>query len=88
MNFKEFLESADPGSKTGLYPLGYGGIGLYPPAWYITRSADAIYYYTIDKRIYKSKDDGDFDISHLKGDCPHKLNNGESGTWSISRIKK
>jgi hypothetical protein len=40
MNFKEWLikESSNPGSKTGLYPLGYGGIGLYPPQWYTTRS--------------------------------------------------
>lgn len=88
MNFKEFLESSNPGSKTGLYPMGYGGVGLYPPSWYITRSADAIYYLTIDERIYKSQDGGDFDISHLKGNCPTKLNNGENGIWRISHIKK
>lgn len=85
MNFKEFLESADPGSKTGLYPLGYGGIGLYPPAWYITRSADAIYYYTIDERIYKSKDGGDFNIKHLPGK-QIKQNSGDGGTWNIKNI--
>ena len=30
-------------SKTGLYPLGYGGIGLYPDADYLTHAADAIF---------------------------------------------
>lgn len=89
MNFKEWLlkEGSNPGAKTGLYPLGYGGIGLYPTAWYPTRSADAIYYLSIDERIYKSKDGGQFSISHLHPKAPNKMNKGENGTWNISHLK-
>lgn len=89
MNFKEWLikEGSNPGAKTGLYPLGYGGVGLYPPSWYPTRSADAIYYLTIDERIYKGKDGGPFDITHLRPKSPEKMNKGESGLWNISHLK-
>lgn len=88
MNFKEWLikEGSNPGSKTGLYPLGYGGIGLYPPAWYPTRSADAIFYLSIDERIYKSKESGQFDISHIPGKVNTKLNSGENGVWDIKHL--
>ena len=89
MNFKEWLlkEGSNPGSKTGLYPLGYGGIGLYPPSWYTTRSADAIFYLSIDERIYKGQDGGNFNIKNLPGDFPKKQNSGEDGIWKISHIK-
>lgn len=80
MEFKEWLiisENSNPGAKTGLYPLGYGGIGLYPPQWYITRSADAIFYLSSDDRIYNFK--------------THKmvnkyLNSGDGGLWNIKHI--
>lgn len=89
MNFKEWLmsEGSNPGAKTGLYPLGYGGIGLYPPQWYPTRSADAIFYMSIDERIYKGKDGGKFDITHLKPKSNEELNSGEEGLWDISKLK-
>lgn len=89
MNFKEWLikEGSNPGSKTGLYPLGYGGIGLYPTAWYPTRSADAIFYMSIDDRIYKGEDGGKFNINHLPGKPPQKMNSGEQGLWKIDHIK-
>lgn len=85
MNFKEWLfsEGSNPGAKTGLYPLGYGGIGLYPPQWYLTRSADAIFYLTIDERIYKAKEN----LRHIPGSVPKTMNGGEGGTWSISHIQ-
>jgi len=83
---KSVLEGTNPGAKTGLYPLGYGGIGLYPPQWYPTRSADAIFYLSIDDRIYKSKDGGSFDITHLPGKVNNSLNRGEDGVWNISHI--
>lgn len=80
MNFKEWLliEGSNPGSKTGLYPTGYGGIGLYPPQWYLTRSADAIFYLSVDDRIYNFKN--------------HKLQNkylnfGDKGLWDISKLE-
>lgn len=89
MNFKEWLlnERSNTSGKTGLYPLGYGGIGLFPPQWYLTRSADAIFYLSIDDRIYKSKDKGSFDISHLPGNSNTSLNKGENGLWDISHLK-
>jgi hypothetical protein len=88
MNFKEWLvkEGSNPGTKTGLYPLGYAGIGLYPPAWYPTRSADAIFYMSIDERIYKGKDTAPFDITHLKGSVNKTMNSGEGGIWNISEL--
>lgn len=89
MNFKEWLvqEGSNPGAKTGLYPLGYGGIGLYPPSWYPTRSADAIYYLSIDERVYKGKEGGKFDISHLRPKSDETMNKGEKGVWNISHLK-
>jgi hypothetical protein len=77
-------ESSNPGSKTGLYPLGYGGIGLYPPAWYLTRSADAIFYLSIDERIYKGKDD--IVINKLPGRSEKSLNAGEGPIWDITHL--
>ena len=89
INFKEWLltEGSNAGAKTGLYPLGYGGIGLYPPQWYLTRSADAIFYLSLDDRIYKGKDEGPFDISHIPVKSNEKLNSGEKGLWDITHIK-
>jgi hypothetical protein len=71
LNFKEWLlisESASrPGNKTGLYPLGYGGIGLYPLQDYLTHSADAITYISMDDRLNPKGHEGPpFDITHLK----------------------
>jgi len=88
LNFKDWLisEGSNPGGKTGLYPLGYGGIGLYPPQWYLTRSADAIFYLSVDERIYNSTDKTSFDITHIPGESNTKLNSGESGLWSIRGI--
>lgn len=88
MNFREWLvkEGSNPGAKTGLYPLGYGGVGLYPPQWYLTRSADAIFYLSIDERIYSGKDGGKFDITHLAGKPNQKMNGGEKGIWDISHL--
>lgn len=87
MNFKEWLiNEAQEGSKTGLYPLGYGGVGLYPPQTYLTKSADAIYYFSIDERIYKGKESGEFDITHLLPKSKEKMNSGEGGIWDIRKV--
>lgn len=89
MRFKEWLvkEGSNPGTKTGLYPLGYGGIGLYPPSWYPTRSADAIYYFSKDERIYKGIEGGNFDITHIPPKSKESMNGGEKGIWDISGLK-
>lgn len=48
MEFKEWLlineDAGSPGAKQALYPMGYGGIGLYPPSDVITWGADAMTY--------------------------------------------
>ena len=87
MNFKKWLleEGSNPGSKTGLYPLGYGGIGLYPPSWYPTRSADAIFYLSMDDRIYSSKDNKSVNSLPKEG-SQSKLNSGEDGIWNIKHL--
>jgi len=76
------------GSKTGLYPMGYGGIGLYPDADVITHSADAVFYLSVDKRLFKNGDAAPFCITHLPG---HKqygdgVNSGETGLFDISHL--
>jgi hypothetical protein len=85
MNFREWLmnERSNPGAKTGLYPLGYGGIGLYPPQWYVTRSADAIFYLSIDDRIYSASDKK---LKKLPGEVPESLKRGDGGVWNISHL--
>jgi hypothetical protein len=85
MNFREWLvnEGSNPGAKTGLYPLGYGGIGLYPPQWYLTRSADAIFYLSMDERIYSASDKK---LKNLPGKVPESLNAGDDGSWDISHL--
>jgi hypothetical protein len=86
MEFRQWLfsEGTNPGAKTGLYPLGYGGIGLYPPQWYPTRSADAIFYMSIDDRIYSAKD---HKLKKLPGSVPKSMNSGEGGIWSIDHLE-
>jgi hypothetical protein len=47
MQFKDWLlqeDAGSPGAKQALYPMGYGGIGLYPPPDVITWASDAIVY--------------------------------------------
>jgi hypothetical protein len=48
LKFAEWFELNEgvmrPGAKQGLYPPGYGGIGLYPPQDWMPGAADAITY--------------------------------------------
>ena len=81
-------EGSNPGAKTGLYPMGYGGVGLYPPQWYPTRSADAIFYFSVDERIYKGKEGGPFDITHIPGRVNSSMNSGEGGLWDITGVDR
>ncbi len=90
--FNDFILLKEDGrrtaSKTGLYPLSYGGIGLYPDADYVTHSADALLYVTIDKRLYNNGDAAPFSIAHLPG---HKqygddVNSGESEPFPIHHL--
>lgn len=69
-SFSEFLnlnEGLRGGGKTGLYPLGYGGIGLYPPATMLTAAADALFYLSQDERFSSWWEGSPFDISHIPG---------------------
>jgi len=72
LTFYEFLskiknlnEGATSG-KTGLYPLGYQGVGQYPPEYMLPASADAIYYISADERLQKCWEKEPFKIDHLK----------------------
>lgn len=56
-------------AKSGLYPMGYGGIGNYPDAWWLPTAADSILYLTIDKRVYHNQDSPPNDIRHLLPRC-------------------
>lgn len=76
------------GSKTGLYPMGYGGIGLYPDADMMTHSADAVFYLSQDTRLFNNGDSAPFSITHLPG---HKqygdgINSGEGHPFNISHL--
>lgn len=89
--FSEFMvlkeDDRRTGGKTGLYPLGYGGIGLYPDADMMTQSADAVFYLSIDNRLFSNGDVAPFSIAHLPG---HKQydnpNSGENEPFDISHI--
>ncbi len=74
LQYMELIEaSRAPGSKSGLYPLAYNGIGLYTPADILTHAADAIYYLSQDQRLFRGHDGSPFNITHLPGDIiPHR----------------
>lgn len=81
-------EDRRTGAKTGLYPLGYGGIGLYPDSDYMTHSADAILYVTQDRRLYHNGDNHPFDITHIAGhkQWGDKINSGERDPFPIHQL--
>lgn len=98
-SFGEYVSQRDSGksqvaisedfrAKTALYPLGYGGIGLYPLSWYMPYSADAVLYVTQDERLYCNGDKAPFDISHIPGHKQYgdKINNGESHPYDIKDV--
>lgn len=92
INFSDWFllkESAGrPGNKSGLYPLGYGGIGLYPPAYWLPSAADAILYVSIDDRLFDNGIKKPWSIEHIPGPTPYKTpNNGEGKPFSIEKIK-
>jgi len=59
MNFKEWLQlverASSPGSRVGLYPMGYGGMGLYPSSDVINWASDAITYMSAKNRHLEFK---------------------------------
>lgn len=62
MNFREWLhlrEVEATSGKTGLYPLGYGGIGLYPLQYFMPIAADAYYYVSHDDRLLRHRTTND-----------------------------
>lgn len=98
MEFKKWLElhegsAGRPGSKSGLYPLGYGGIGLYPVSNFIPRAADAITYMTDDPRMkYFGNDGSPHSITHLPGKASTTKGNittmptGKGSPWPINHF--
>src|ERR1017187_7150886 len=97
MEFKNWLllEKGATTGKTGLYPAGYGGaIGdgkgdLLPPAAFMSRSADALYYLSIDDRFYIGKENKPFSIKHLPSNFGSTTKHppGENWPFPISHIK-
>ena len=92
MDFKEWLlqEIEATSGKTSLYPLGYGGIGLYPLQYFLPTAADALVYITNDKRLYHNGDGPPFSITHIPGKPswpPTKNpNNGDGPPFSIRNL--
>ena len=90
MSFKNWMiiQEGQTSGKTGLYPLGYGGIGLYPIQSYIPRSADAFLYISLDDRLYDNGDGPPFDIRHIPGHKQYKNpNSGTKEPFNIRHIK-
>lgn len=69
-------------SKSGLYPLGYDGIGNYTPADWVTSAADAIYYLDKDDRLFKTHEGSPFKITHIDGDVIPPKGHGMPGYTS------
>lgn len=68
MEFLDLMERQKrTAAKSELYPLSYGGIGNYPPAYLITNSADAILYFDEDERLFKTNDAKPFQITKING---------------------
>ena len=78
----------DSAGKTTLYPLGYGGIGNYPDAHMINKSADAVFYLSIDNRLFKNGDAAPFSIVHLPGHTQYgdAANSGEAPPFDIRQL--
>jgi hypothetical protein len=91
-SFDQFLDALHEGhrnaGKTGLYPLGYDGIGNYPPADIITSSADAIYYLSVDDRFASWWEGSPFDISHIPGKPVEPKEHGMPGILKPPRESK
>lgn len=89
LSFSSYIEGArNSSSKTGLYPLSYGGLGLYADSDYLTHAADAVLYLTQDKRLYSNKDNAPFSITHLPGheQFGDKINSGENHPFDITHL--
>lgn len=90
-SFNEFMvlkEDSRTSGKTGLYPLGYGGIGLYPDADFMNKSADAAFYLSVDSRLFRNGDSAPFSIAHLPGHEQYgdKANSGENHPFDIRHL--
>jgi hypothetical protein len=72
------LNEGKTAGKVGLYPLGYQGVGQYPPEYMLPGSADAILYISADERLQHCWEQEPFKIDHLK---PHPL-------WKKTQGKK
>ena len=52
-----------------------------------TRFSGWVVRMSIDERIYKGKEGGEFRIKHLPPKSKETMNSGEGGAWSISHLK-
>ena len=71
MNFKKWLQISEgkTAARSPLYPLGYGGIGLYPYEYWLPSTADALVYMMDDPRLcyFKNGEGPPFKITHIYG---------------------
>lgn len=91
LGFNDFIllkEETRTATKTLLYPFSYGGIGNYPPAYFIPQAGDAILYISKDDRMWCNGDGPPFSIKHIPGHQQYgdKVNNGEGKPWDIHKI--
>lgn len=91
LSFSSFCllkEETRTATKSLLYPFSYGGIGNYPPSYFIPQAADAILYISKDERMWCNGDGPPWDISHIPGhkQFGDKINNGEGKPWDIHKV--
>jgi hypothetical protein len=97
MEFKQWLEHAGaPGAKQTLYPMSYGGVGLYTPPDIATWAADSMTYMPLKDRKLKfnwgkgmlAKPDG-LEIPENKKYEPPESDNGQANfVWGKGMLAK
>jgi hypothetical protein len=78
--FSHFLLEAQGMGVPFLYPLGYQGVGQYPPEYLAALFPDALIYIAADERLQKCWEAEPFKIDHLK---PQPIFNKAYGKLSL-----
>jgi hypothetical protein len=78
--FSQFLAEAQGMGVPFLYPLGYQGVGQYPPEYLAALFPDALIYIAADERLQKCWEAEPFKIDHLK---PQPIFNKKYGKLSL-----
>lgn len=78
--FSQYLAEAQGMGVPFLYPLGYQGVGQYPPEYLAALFPDALIYIAADERLQKCWEEEPFKIDHLK---PQPIFNKAYGKLSL-----